>query len=343
MNFLFSIYILFLGNGKKTRLERDTSVWVKDFCTSDSFRLFYRRALLWKSNDKKSSRSFLFGIKKIFCKGSAAHRRVCIRFYFFAYTLKVHSLQKNVMHGETSDSMTTNELRKRKKQRTRPVDHQTTTHAEETSRDEASRSVSHEVENVERNANAPDNANERPCFVDNENLGERSATLVAAPTDHDAPHAHHRLIGQRCFACRYARHKDQIFDAVGAWNCDDVRDAYSDMLRLIAENYNQISNEELANMVHDFYEREIRELVDYGEWSKECIFQHILYHTNSEEVQFQECNNILYAQIQALRHRTWIENPADGTVEPHHKNLLLLEKFVKSFGEGMARARLKQK
>ncbi len=246
------------------------------------------------------------------------------------------------MRDDESNSITTSELRARKKQRTRP----------ETCPDnvgspsnvvEVSRSVSRE--NNDAPARARDEANEeRPLFTDNESLGEPGAMLVAAPTDHDAPrHAHNRLLNQRCFACRYARHKDQIFDTVGAWNCDDVRDAYSDMTRLIAENYNQISNEELANMVFDFYEREIRALVDYGEWTKECIFQHIVYHTNSEDVQFQECNNILYAQIQALRHRTWIENPADGTVEPHHKNLLLLEKYVKSFGEGMVRARAKQK
>jgi hypothetical protein len=180
-------------------------------------------------------------------------------------------------------------------------------------------------------------------FTDNEALGEVVVNLVAAPTDHDAPrHAHHRLVGERCFACRYARQKDQIFDSVGTWNCDDVRDAYTDMTRLIAENYGHVSNEELSTMIFEFYEKEIRSLVDYGEWTRECIFQHIVYHTNSEDVQFRECSNILYAQIQALRHRTWIETE-QGTVEPHHKNLLLLERYVKSFGDAMIRGRAKAK
>ena len=267
----------------------------------------------------------------------------------------------------THDSITTSELRARKRLRTKPrnPDENAEASNREPSRGDSSRGDSSRGDPSDRGEPSFENggsagrrrverggddvAEERAenengvRFTDNESLGEPVVNLVAAPTDHDAPrHAHHRLVGERCFACRYARQKDQIFDSVGAWNCDDVRDAYSDMTRLIAENYGHVSNEELSTMVYDFYEKEIRSLVDYGEWSRECIFQHIVYHTNSEEVQTRECSNILYAQIQALRHRTWIETE-QGSVEPHHKNLLLLERYVKSFGEAMVRGRAKQK
>jgi hypothetical protein len=250
---------------------------------------------------------------------------------------------------ELFESVTTSELRGRKRQRTAVPN------------DRGARSVSQSASRSERNRRDADDAPasaspraarrsgggaepDRPRFADNESLGEPGAALVAAPTDHDAPrHAHSRLVGERCFACRYAKHKDAAFDAVGAWNCDDVRDAYSDMMRLISDNYgHSISNEELVNMVWEFYEREIRALADYGEWSKECIFQHIVYHANSEETQLNECNKIIYAQIQALRHRTWVENSADGTVEPHHKNLTLLDRYIKSLGEGIVRSRARQ-
>ena len=101
-----------------------------------------------------------------------------------------------------------------------------------------------------------------------------------------------------------------------------------------------MSNDELVNMVHEFYEREIRALGDYEEWTKESIFQHILYHTNDEDVQMHECNSILYAQIQALRHKTWIES--DGEAEPHHKNIYLLDRLVKSLGDSITRRRTRQ-
>lgn len=246
---------------------------------------------------------------------------------------------------ENFESITTSDLRAQKRQRTAVPNESASRSASRSERNRRPREdpAAPEAPRGPRR-NAGEGESDRPRFADNESLGEPGAALVAAPTDHDAPrHAHARLAGERCFACRYARHKDAAFDAVGAWNCDDVRDAYSDMTRLISDNYGrEISNEELVNMVWEFYEREIRALADYGEWSKECIFQHIVYHTSSEETQLNECNKIIFAQIQALRHRTWVENSADGTVEPHHKNLTLLDRYIKSLGEGIVRARNRQ-
>lgn len=205
----------------------------------------------------------------------------------------------------------------------------------------------HDNENINARENANRNdQNPQRQFVPNEHLDEEpQVKLVAAPTDKDATEAeieeeeqHIVENNSSCFACRYARTADQMAHASGTWHADDVRDAYSDMTALIAENYGRgVSNKELVNMVHEFYEREIRSLHDYGVWSKKSILRHILYHSNDDDVHLQESGAILYAQIQALRGKTWIET--NGTLEPHHKNIYLLEKLVKGLGDHINRKR----
>lgn len=181
-------------------------------------------------------------------------------------------------------------------------------------------------------------------FVPNEELGEQGAGgLVAAPADFNAVcHLHRR--GEECFACRYTHNKSTMDEAVGCWNKDDLSDAFTEMRRLIAENYGRgISNEELVNMVYEFYETEIRRVSPddmFGEWSKNSIYQHIVYHTNDEGVQLQECESILYSQIQSLRQKTWIETE-DG-LQPHHRNISLLDKLVKSFTDTVSKRKTRK-
>ena len=181
-------------------------------------------------------------------------------------------------------------------------------------------------------------------FIDNEALEANTVGLVAAPTDYDATRHLHRTSNSTCFACRYVQNKNDAGGDAGMWNEDDVADAYSDLMRLIKENYAKgISNSELVEMIFNFYEREIRSIADYGVWSRQSIFQHLFYHTNEEDVQLQECSTILYSQIQSLRQKTWIENSTEGTVEPHHKNIYLLEKLIKSFTESLTKRKMKGK
>ena len=78
----------------------------------------------------------------------------------------------------------------------------------------------------------------------------------------------------------------------------------------------------------------------FGEWSKNSIYQHIVYHTNDEGVQLQECESILYSQIQSLRQKTWIETE-DG-LQPHHRNISLLDKLVKSFTDTVSKRKTRK-
>lgn len=182
-------------------------------------------------------------------------------------------------------------------------------------------------------------------FVQNEELGVQGRGLVAAPADFNAAQHLHRHATGVCFACRYTQNKSTIDRAVGCWNKDDLADAFSEMQRLIQENYGKgVSNEELVDMVHEFYETEIRALSSddlFAPWTKESIYQHIVYHSNEEAVQLQECENILYSQIQSLRQKTWVETE-EGSHEPHHRNIALLEKMIKSFTESVAKRKARK-
>ena len=176
-------------------------------------------------------------------------------------------------------------------------------------------------------------------FVPNDDLGEPpTSRLVRAPADADVIDSADD--GCVCFACAFTK-----MDAAGEdpFNGAEIKDAYQDMLRLIEDNYgNGVSNPHLVNMVYDFYEKEIRPLGRFDEWTKTSISRHLLYHTNNEDVLQQEMTNMMYAQIQSIRSRTWVESIHDGTLEPHHKNITLLDRLVKSLGDHLAKKKAKK-
>jgi hypothetical protein len=177
-------------------------------------------------------------------------------------------------------------------------------------------------------------------FIPNEDLGEPpSSRLVRAPADADAIDGGED--GTVCFACAYT--KVDTCQSADPFNEGEVKDAYEDMLKLIEDHYaSGVSNPHVVNMVYDFYEKEIRPLGEFGEWTKRSIARHLLYHTNSEDVLAQEVTSMMYAQIQSIRNRTWVENIHDGTLEPHHKNIMLMERLIKGLGDHLAKKRIKK-
>lgn len=171
----------------------------------------------------------------------------------------------------------------------------------------------------------------REGFVPNEDLGETTVRLVRAPADADAIEWSHG--GGPCFACAFIKKKETAKDP---FNDDDVRDAYTDLMRLAQENYARMSNPELVRLVHGFYEKEIRPL-GFDEWTTTSISRHFLFHTKDEDTLMQEATDILYSQIQSLRSRTWCENTLDQTVEPHHKNIATLERLIRALGDHLTK------
>lgn len=185
-----------------------------------------------------------------------------------------------------------------------------------------------------------DRGGDQNRFVDNEDLGEPpTSRLVRAPTDADVIDANED--GCVCFACAFTK-MDATKDA-DPFNGVEVQDAYQDMLKLVEEHYgNGVSNPQLVDMVYEFYEREIRPLGQFEEWTKKSIARHLLYHTGNEDVLQQEMTNMMYAQIQSIRSRTWVQSIHDGVCEPHHKNIQLLDRLVKSLGDHLAKRKAKK-
>lgn len=148
-----------------------------------------------------------------------------------------------------------------------------------------------------------------------------------------------------CFACKYCKKvvNGPSSSDVGMWTNDGVSDAYTEMCQLIDENYATVSNNDLFEMVFQYYESNVRTLHDYGPWTKQSIANHIIFHRNSEDVQVQECTALLFAQVQSLRHKAWIKNADTGVLEPHHKNMLLLERYVKLLDDHLLKSKTLKK
>ena len=186
---------------------------------------------------------------------------------------------------------------------------------------------------------------ERDDFIDNEALGvQNPVEFQRAPADVNG-YDYSRDDRADCFACKYCKRTVGATGGsdVGMWTNDGVADAYTDMCQLIDENYGTVSNRDLFEMVHEYYEKNVRTLHDYGPWSRESIANHIIFHRNSEDVHMAECTALLFAQVQSLRQKTWIKNVDTGQVEPHVKNLHLLERYVKLLDDHLVKRKTLRK
>jgi hypothetical protein len=173
----------------------------------------------------------------------------------------------------------------------------------------------------------------RNGFVPNGALGEATVESVRAPADADA--LDWSSTGGPCFACAFIRKKEGPEDP---FNDMDAKDAYQELMSLIQDNYSRISNPELIKLIYGFYQKEIRPL-GYDDWSPASISRHLIFHTNNEDVMMQEATDILYAQIQSLRPRTWTETRGEGpfTLEPNHKNILTMERLIRGLGDHLTK------
>ena len=129
-----------------------------------------------------------------------------------------------------------------------------------------------------------------------------------------------------CIGCCYATPGGRG----GASGESDEQDAFRQMHDLIITHHNnKCSDRQLVDMVHEFYEREIRPWSDrLGEWPKKSIYEHIYYHMNDPDIQTAGLASVLYAQVQSLREVCWQKNADTGAVTPHVSNIKLLADLV---------------
>lgn len=128
-----------------------------------------------------------------------------------------------------------------------------------------------------------------------------------------------------CVACVYvAATEDADEDDA------DKRDVLRQLHDLILANHNcRCSDRQLVEMVHEFYEREIRAWrPELGAWSRRAIYNHIYHHMGDADVQAAGLAQMLYAQIQSLRLVCWQTNPETGSRTPHAGNIKLLADLV---------------
>ncbi|KAK3288309.1 hypothetical protein CYMTET_4199 [Cymbomonas tetramitiformis] len=140
----------------------------------------------------------------------------------------------------------------------------------------------------------------------------------------------------RCVACIYAQRQGVAQNSRDDETIDqrEQRAVFDEMLALINENYQRgTSNHQLVDMIHAFYEREVRPYWDCGEWDKPAIWEHILHHMGDDRIQCAEIRSALLLQIQALRDVVWVkrgggERPGQHT--PDHKSLRLMNELIKT-------------
>ena len=108
------------------------------------------------------------------------------------------------------------------------------------------------------------------------------------------------------------------------------RDGYGDIMRLIKDNYRRTSLRELVTMVHEHYNKYVKPWVDHGEWTKRSIAEHIVWHSQDDDVQINEGINSLVAQIESIRNVCWYTDDENGKQMPDHRNIKLLHDLVKT-------------
>jgi len=129
--------------------------------------------------------------------------------------------------------------------------------------------------------------------------------LPPHPTQLDATDTKHS--SEVCIACKYTQQREAACDNLDSdVDAKEKRTAYEEMMQLIDTYYNNgTSNRQLVDMVHKFYNTEIRCNWDYGEWSRKNIWDHIMHHSNNERVQCNEIRSNLMFQIEGLRNHAW--------------------------------------
>lgn len=132
-----------------------------------------------------------------------------------------------------------------------------------------------------------------------------------------------------CFACKYRR-------PTGALDHDELDDAsnsrslHDELLQMIDRFYGETSNTCLVDLIYEFYEKEIRAFRDFGEWSKESIWEHITLHRTSETVQLGENLRTLDHALAFMRSSSLCKREkATGLMEIDNKNMRLFMDMCK--------------
>ena len=120
----------------------------------------------------------------------------------------------------------------------------------------------------------------------------------------------------RCVACEYV--------AASTADCtSENADALQQLHDIIMKPHNcKCSDAQLVEMVHEFYENEIRKWNSHlGPWSRKSIYEHIYHHMGEPDLQIAGNIQMLQFQIDSLRGVAWQKNTETGECTPHLGNI----------------------
>lgn len=119
----------------------------------------------------------------------------------------------------------------------------------------------------------------------------------------------------RCVACEY------VASTSGCNNEDS--DALQQLHDIIVKTHNcKCSDAQLVEIVHEFYEKEIRRWNEnLGAWSRKSIYEHIYHHMGEPDLQIAGNIQMLQFQIDSLRSVAWQRNTDTGECTPHLGNI----------------------
>jgi hypothetical protein len=120
----------------------------------------------------------------------------------------------------------------------------------------------------------------------------------------------------RCVACEY------VASSSGDTTSESA-DALQQLHDIILKTHNcKCSDAQLVEIVHEFYENEIRKWNDHlGPWSRKSIYEHIYHHMGEPDVQIAGNIQMLQFQIDSLRGVAWQKNTETGEYTPHLGNI----------------------
>lgn len=114
-----------------------------------------------------------------------------------------------------------------------------------------------------------------------------------------------------CFACNYTTETLPSVLQYNALEKADLDTSYKGLESVMAlMDAGTVSTQAVVSLVHSFYEREIRHHnPELPAWSPSTIYEHLVFHRQSDAGQMSDMVQLLQAQVHSLKRVAW-ECPA---------------------------------
>jgi len=159
--------------------------------------------------------------------------------------------------------------------------------------------------------------------------GEPEKPILWRPVSfgHDDVSSGHRWVRETCFGCAY-----------GMPEADDSQPALKGLWQLFKDNYQHMCNQEVAKLMHSFYEEEIRQpMLAQGKecppWTPQQIVEHIELHTLEPTIHASTSIQELKKIAKWLRDQVRVKHVSNGALRVDLKvlrSLLEVEKQVQA-------------